>query len=62
MTQSQLDRAVAQATGESRRTIAHRGFTIVGPGMADLDDDTADSPPSFIDWDELDADRHRRAA
>ena len=62
MTQSQLDRAVAQATGESRRTIAQRGFTIVSPGMPDLVDDTDDASPSFIDWDELDADRYRRAA
>lgn len=31
MKQTQLDRAVADATGETRETIRHRGFTLLEP-------------------------------
>ena len=62
MIQSQLDRAVAHATGESLNTIIRRGFSIVSLGEADFDEDAPDLHPSVVDWDELDAERSRAAA
>ena len=62
MTQSQLDRAVARATGEPLSTIIRRGFSIVSLGEADFDEDAPDLHPSVVDWDELDAERSRAAA
>lgn len=57
MTQRQLDRAVARATGESVATIAHIGFGIVDPLAAQSDWEPTDAGPSVIDWDERDAER-----
>jgi hypothetical protein len=55
MTQAQLDRAVAQTTGESLATIRSRGFSLVEPGpISDLD--PCDSP-HVVDWDEVDRQR-----
>ena len=51
MTQGQLDRAVAQATGESVRTIRHRGFNIELPVTESHDDPVS---PQIIDWDAQD--------
>lgn len=48
MTQAELDRAVAAATGESLATIRGRGFSIV---------EIPDPAPRIVDWDELDAAR-----
>ena len=62
MTQLQLDRAVAHATGESLSTIGCRGFSIVSPDEADFDEDARDLHPSVVDWDELDAERSSAAA
>lgn len=54
MTQRDLNRAVARATGESVDTIEHMGF---GP----LDGSTSESPgdlePNTIDWDADDDNR-----
>jgi hypothetical protein len=55
MTQSQLDRAVARATGESLSTIRHRGFTVVEMPTTELPDDPA--APQVVDWDALEAAR-----
>ncbi len=62
MTQSQLDRAVARATGESLSTIIRRGFSIVYLVESDFDEDAPDWHPSVVDWDELDVERSRTAA
>ena len=48
MTQRQLERAVAERTGESMSTIRNRGFSIVEP---------QDLEPLVVDWDELQAER-----
>ena len=49
MTQAQLDRAVAQRTGESLSTIRRRGFSVVAmPELCDFDDL---APPQVVDWD-----------
>jgi hypothetical protein len=60
MNQSQLDRAVARATGESRETINRMGFSIADPESVHYDPEPARRRPLVIDWDDLDA--RRRAA
>jgi hypothetical protein len=62
MTQEDLDREVAEATGESLSTIRHRGFSIVNLEDADFDPEPNILPAQFIDWDELHAPVNRRAA
>jgi len=48
MTKSELDRAVARATGESLATIRSLGFSVLAL--------PADEP-QVVDWDELDSER-----
>jgi hypothetical protein len=48
MTQQQLERKVARATGETLSTIRRRGFSLVEPSEAE---------PRMVDWDQLDAQR-----
>lgn len=50
MTQRQLNRAVANATGEDLGEIARRGFSLVEDELS-ADDDGHDGVPHFIDWD-----------
>jgi len=50
MTQAELDRAVAEATGESIQTIGRRGFVLLTPTPVERE-------PLTVNWDELDADR-----
>ena len=45
MTQTEMERELARATGESLSTIRHRGFSIVEPPELE---------PLVIDWDSLD--------
>jgi hypothetical protein len=56
MTQSQLDRAVARATGESLVTIRHMGFSPLVP-MATHEDLDALPRPQTVNWDRLDSHR-----
>lgn len=51
MTQAQLDRAVARATGESLHTVNAMGF---GP----LAGNSVEQEPQTVDWDELDTQRY----
>ncbi len=51
MTQAELNRAVARATGETVKTIADRGFIPLEP-VGD------DHEPLVVDWDELDRQRY----
>jgi hypothetical protein len=60
MNQSQLDRAVARATGESLNTVTRMGFSIADPESVHYDPEPSKRAPLVIDWDELDA--RRRAA
>ena len=57
MTQTQLDRMVAKATGEDLRSIRRRGFSIATFGI-DLEPDPDQRPPQMVDWDELDRKRY----
>ena len=59
MNQSQLDRAVARATGESLDTISRRGFSIADPEAVRYEPEPSGPAPQVVDWDELDARRQR---
>lgn len=49
MTQAEINRAVAEATGEDRRTIAHMGFVSLNHSPVERD-----RKPLVVDWDEVD--------
>ena len=54
MTQTEIDAAVSQATGEDRRQIRRHGFSIADPEEVHFDPEPDQLPPSVVDWDELD--------
>jgi len=60
MTQRELEAEVAEATGESVRTIRRRGFSIVTP-LSVFDPDEDNTEPQMVDWDALAA-RHLQHA
>ena len=62
MTQQQLEREVADATGESLRTIRRRGFSVIDITQTDFDPEPNILPIQMVDWDEVQANRQRRAA
>ena len=51
MSSAQLEREIAQATGESLRTIRRHGFQLACPDIVDFDPEPS-APPATIDWDE----------
>ena len=60
MTQSQLEQAVASATGESRRTIRQLGFSLIRPGSRSGQRSGADVG-KFLDWDQVQRTRYAHA-
>lgn len=52
MYQSDIDRAVASATGESLTEIRRRGFGLIDPFEPVFDPESIDLPQT-VDWDEL---------
>ncbi|MFO0821190.1 MAG: hypothetical protein U1A77_24815 [Pirellulales bacterium] len=61
MTQTELDRHVANATGETLREIRRRGFSIADPVETEFDPEPS-GPAGAIDWDEyygVEPPRHR---
>ena len=58
MKQTDINRAVAQATGESVRTIKSLGFQLEEP-LDDIEPEIGDSGPNIIDWDALESERYR---
>jgi len=58
MSQMQLDRLVANATGEDVRAIRQRRFSVANLFDVDFDPEPNDLPPQMIDWDELDRERN----
>jgi hypothetical protein len=59
MRQNDLNRAVADATGETVTTIKRLGFVLADADMSnDLDDEATGQ--LVIDWDELDDQRYLR--
>jgi DNA-binding winged helix-turn-helix (wHTH) protein len=62
MTQSELNQAVADATGESVSTIRRRGFSVVTPLKVFQPDDADDyTLPQVVDWDTLEREQRRYA-
>jgi len=59
MTQAELDRAIANKTGESEHTIAQRGFVLLRPLPVEPE---PEREPLIVDWDELERSRHASAA
>ena len=65
MTQQELDRQVALATGDSLCEIRRLGFSIADPMDVDFDPEPTDPLDKYLDWDELQRvelswpDRHR---
>ena len=57
MTQSELDRAVARATGENLRVISCLGFTLADPVFVEHDPEPCDIEDKTVDWDAVDAER-----
>ena len=62
MTQSQLNRAVADATGETVTEIKRLGFGLADPDEVSFDPEPAvfghELEAKFIDWDRRDAERY----
>ncbi|QDT29870.1 hypothetical protein Enr10x_52270 [Gimesia panareensis] len=56
MKQSDLNRAVALATGETIATVKRLGFLLAEP-QETVDPDSETSGPLVIDWDELENQR-----
>ena len=51
MSIDQLEREIAQATGESLQTIRRRGFQLAMPAIVDFDPEPSEEPAT-IDWDD----------
>ena len=60
MTQAEVNRAVARATGESVRTIQRLGFLIADPDSELTNPDDEELGPYVLDWDELERERLER--
>ncbi len=58
MTQAELNRAVAQVTGESLCTVSGLGFSVADPDAVDYDPEPSDIEDLIVVWDELDARRN----
>ncbi len=59
MTTTQLDRAVARATGETVCEVRRRGFSLADAAEVDFDPEPDDDSPLIVNWDELDPNRVR---
>lgn len=60
MTQTQLDRAVARATGDDVATIQAHGFSLVDPADGELAQPDDGLIEKFLDWDALAERANRR--
>jgi hypothetical protein len=57
MTQRDLNRALARATGESVRTIDGYGFSLVDLDTPQDELEISDLGPQVVDWDRIEAER-----
>jgi hypothetical protein len=63
MSQAELEREVAEKTGESIDTVRRHGFSLVTPlRVFDPQADEQFQEPQTVNWDEVEADRYARAA
>ena len=53
MTQQELDRAVAAATGETLCEVRRIGFSLADPKSVEFDPEPYGLPPQIVDWDQL---------
>jgi hypothetical protein len=51
MTQTELNHAVSQATGDDLSDVSRLGFSLVDLGDANFDDECDCQDPQVIDWD-----------
>ena len=59
MTQNQINRAVALATGESVRTVSELGFSLADPDVVEHDSEPFDVEDMIVDWDQLQVARNQ---
>lgn len=62
MKQSELNRAVAKATGENLRVISQLGFSLADPISVQHDPEPCDVEDMIVDWDALELERNVPAA
>ena len=55
MTQTELNFAIADVTGESVSRIAGMGFSVADPVEVVFDPEPCELAPQTVDWDEVDA-------
>ena len=58
MKQSELNRAVARATGENLRVISQLGFSLADPVSVQHDPEPCDIEDMIVDWDALELQRN----
>ena len=58
MKQSELNRAVAKATGENLRVISRLGFSLADPLSVEHDPEPCNVEDMIVDWDALDLERN----
>ena len=58
MKQSELNRAVAKATGENLQIISRLGFSLADPVLVEHDPEPSDVKDMIVDWDALDLQRN----
>ena len=59
MTQKDLNRAVARATGECINTITDLGFSLADPVVVEYDPEPCNIEDKILDWDALDSSQTR---
>ena len=57
MRQTEINRAVARATGESVCTVSQLGFSLADPGAVDHDPEPCHIEDLIVDWDQLELQR-----
>ena len=57
MRQAEINRAVAQATGESVRTVSELGFSLADPCCVAHDPEPCHVEDLIVDWDQLELQR-----
>lgn len=58
MTQCELDRAIARATGENLRVISRLGFSLADPIFVQHDPEPCDIEDLIVDWDQHELERN----
>ena len=59
MTQTEINRAVALATGESVRTVSELGFSLADPDVVEHYSEPCDLEDMIADWDQIQVARNQ---